>query len=74
MIQIKQTQEHGYTVYKFEAANTDYEVLTQDGKQFDVYSSRQGRAGGWILKVYNSLDEMAKRSKALGNLAALIAA
>ena len=73
-IEVTQTQENGYTVYKFCANNTDYDVLTQDGKEFTVYSSRRGCAAFPGIKVYASLEEMAQRSKALANLAALIAA
>lgn len=73
MIQVKQTQDSGYTVYSFEANNTTYEVLTSDGAEFTVYSSRNGLTGRTAPKVY-TLPEMAKRSKALANLAALIAA
>lgn len=74
MIQVKQTQDSGYTIYSFEANNTTYEVLTSDGVEFTVYSSRNGLTGRTPPKVYGSLAEMAKRSKALENLAALIAA
>lgn len=72
MIEVTQNQENGYTVYKFCANNTNYDVLTQDGREFAVYSQRKGFRGFPGVKVYGSLDEMAKRSKALANLATLI--
>ena len=74
MIKVNQTQDSGYTVYSFEANNTAYEVITTDNIEFTVYSSRNGLSGRTAPKVYGSLAEMAKRSKALKNLAALIAA
>lgn len=74
MIKITQTQDSGYTVYGFEANNTSYEILTQDGKQFDVYSKRIGLAGRAKLAIYDSLEKLALRSKALSNFAALVAA
>jgi len=74
MIQVSQTQDSGYTVYSFDANNTKYEVLTDDGKTFQVYSSRKGLTGRTPPKVYDSLEDMGKRSKALNNLATLIAA
>ena len=64
--------EHGYTVYNFEANNTSYELLTQDGKAFDVYSHRIGTGFAPTLKCYNSLTELAARSKALANFVKLI--
>ncbi len=73
MLQVSQTQDSGYTVYKFEANNTEYEVLTDDGVLFTVYSSRIGRSGRTAPKVY-TIDELAKRSKTLKHLAILIAA
>ena len=66
MIQINQTIEHGYTVYKFEANNTEYEILTTDGVAFDVWSKRKSLRDA-TLKCYNSLAELAARSKALNN-------
>jgi hypothetical protein len=72
MIQIQQSQEHGYTIYKFEANQTEYEVLTKNGQNFDVYSSRIGRAGRTVPKFYGSIDELAKRSMAFSNLVMLI--
>jgi len=74
MIEVKQTQDSGYTIYSFEANNTAYEVLTVDNIEFTVYSSRNGLSSRTAPKVYDSLADMAKRSKALANLAALIAA
>lgn len=74
MIEVKQTQDSGYTVYSFQANNTSYEVLTTDNQEFTVYSSRNGLTGRTAPKVYDSLADLAKRSKALAHLAALIAA
>ena len=72
MIQINQTTEHGYTNYQFEANNTAYEVLTKDDIAFDVWSKRKNCGFDAQLKCYNSLSELAKRSKALNNFAQLI--
>ena len=71
-IQIAKNFNHGYTIYNFTANNTEYEVLTLDDQNFDVYSSRIGFAGRPKLKCYNSLDELSQRSKALNNFALLI--
>ena len=73
MIEVNKTQDSGYTVYSFTANNTAYEVLTADNAQYTVYSSRNDLTGRAAPKVYDSLADMAKRSKALSNLAALIA-
>ncbi len=73
-IEIEQTQEHGYTVYRFDANATGYEVLTQDNVEFTVFSHRKSLSGRNPPKVYNTLAELAKRSKALANFAKLIAA
>ncbi|MCK5127512.1 MAG: hypothetical protein KAR42_14750 [candidate division Zixibacteria bacterium] len=74
MIQVTTTIDDGYTVYKFEANNTEYEVLTDDGKTYQVWSNRKGCAGRTPPTCYDSLSDMAKRSKALANLATLIEA
>ena len=74
MIQINQTIEHGYTVYKFEANNTSYEILTTDGIAFDVWSKRNNCGFDAVLKCYNQLTELAQRSKALNNFSKLIQA
>ena len=73
MLQVSQTQANGYTVYKFEANATRYEVMTQDGIEFDVWSQRKALSQP-TLNCYRSLAEMAKRSKSLRSLAALIEA
>lgn len=72
MIEITQTSEHGYTIYTFEANNTRYEILTQDNQEYTVYSRRNSLSGRAIPKVYASLDDLAKRSKALRNFSLLI--
>ena len=74
MLQVNQSFDSGYTVYSFEANNTEYEVLTEDNATFQVWSKRKGLSGRTAPKVYFSLAEMAKRSKALSHLATLIAA
>ncbi len=74
MLEVTQTQESGYKVFKFEANNTEYEVLTNDNKEYQVWSNRKGCASDTVLKVYGSLQEMGKRSKALNHLSMLIAA
>ena len=71
-MQINQKLDNGYTVYTFTANNTDYEVLTRNGVQFDVYSSRKGLTGRTPPKCYDSLEELAKRSKVFKHLALLI--
>jgi len=70
------TIEHGYTCYKFNSRGTSYNVLTRDHKTYDVWSKREsyGNAHDRTLKCYDSLNELAKRSKALANLAELIKA
>ncbi len=73
MIQITQTIEQGYKSYKFEANNTEYQILTKDDKSFDIWSKRKNCSFDAQLNCYNSLAELAKRSKALKNFAALIA-
>lgn len=73
-INVTQTQDSGYTVYKFDANNTAYEVLSTDGIEFTVYSRRHAFRRVSPPTVYDSLADMAKRSKALANLAQLIAA
>ena len=73
MLNINKTHERGYTVYGFEANNTDYDVLTEDGKTFTVYSSNKSRSGLPAPKVYDSLSDLAKRSKTFEALAAFIA-
>lgn len=71
-MQITQTQDSGYTVYKFTANNTEYDVLTRNGVEFDVYSSRIGLTGRTPPKCYDSLEELAKRSKVFKNFSLLI--
>lgn len=73
-IQVTQTSELGYTVYKFEANNTIYAVLTEDNINFDVWSKRKNCSFDLQLKCYNSLASMAKRNKALKHLSTLIGA
>ncbi len=73
MLQVNQTEEHGYTVYKFEANNTDYTILKDEGEFYHVYSHRKGLTRATAPKLY-TLKEMAARSKALKHLATLIAA
>jgi hypothetical protein len=72
MIQIQQSNSHGYTVYKFQANQTQYEVLTKNNKTFDVYSSRIGRSGKTAPKIYDSIEALSQRSLAFKNLALLI--
>jgi len=74
MLTIKQTIEENYTVYTFTANNTAYEVVTYDNVEYVVYSKRLTLSQGSIPKVYDNLEDMAKRSKALNQLAILIAA
>lgn len=73
MLQVTTSQDSGFTVYKFESNTTDYEVLTDDGVMFTVYSSMKSRSGRPTPKVY-TLGELAKRSKVLRDLAALVSA
>ncbi len=72
MLQVNQKESNGYTIYEFTANNTDYEVLTADGVEFIVYSSRIGLTGRTPPAVYDNLEAMSKRSKALSHLAVLI--
>lgn len=73
MLQITQTKENGYDVYSFENRGTDYQVLSNDGVFFQVWSKRKSLSNLSAPKVY-TLKEMAQRSKALKHLAQLIAA
>lgn len=73
-MQINQTTDNGYTVYKFAARGVSFEVLTRDGIAFDVYSNQIGRAGRTPATCYDSLAHLATRSKTFANFAALIAA
>ena len=73
MLEVTQTQEHGYTVYKFSANNTEYEVLKDESPFYTVYSQRIGRSGSTAPKTY-TLKELSARSKVLRLLAELIAA
>lgn len=74
MLEVTQTEDSGYTVYSFTANNTAYEVMTTDGKTFTVYSRRLNFRRCSPPQCYDSLAHLASRSKALKNLAALIAA
>ena len=71
MLQVTTSQDSGYTVYTFEANNTEYEVLTDDSELFTVYSKRKSLSSRATPKVY-TLSELAKRSKVLRGFAALI--
>ena len=72
MITVTQSQSNGYAVYKFNANNTDYEVLTDDNNQtFTVFSRRSGLRWN-VPTVYDNREALAKRSKALSNLVKLI--
>ena len=73
MLQVTQTEDSGYTVYKFEANNTEYEVLKDDSPYYQVYSKRKSLSRFSAPKLY-TLEEMAARSKVLNNLSKLIAA
>lgn len=75
IMEVTQTQDEGYTVYIFTANFTRYEVLTNNGETFIVYSARKSLSNRRPKpQYYDSLQDLAKRSKALRNLAALIAA
>lgn len=75
VIEVEQKVEDGATIYSFVARGTEYSVITRDGESFEVWSRRQSlpRTSG-SLKVYHSLAELGQRSKALRQLAELIAA
>ena len=72
MLIVNSKIENGYMVYNFTSNNTDYEVLTKDGKSFDVWSKRKGCSFDSQLNCYSSIDELSKRSKAFSNFASLI--
>ena len=74
MIQINKTNSGEYTVYNFSSRGVDYEILTTDEKQFQVYTSVKSRSGTTPPKVFNSLAEMGNHSKTLKNFSILIAA
>ena len=68
--------ENDQVVYAFTSRGTDYTVIAGYGynnDEFAVWSQRKSLSGRTAPTVM-SLDEMSKRSKALGHLAALIAA
>lgn len=69
---INQTTEHGQTVYKFEAHQTKYEVITRDGKEFTVFSKRKNASFDTQCKVYGSKEELAQRGKVFANFCKLI--
>ena len=68
--------ENNQTVYAFTSRGTDYTVIAGYGfnnDEFAVYSDRKNHSSRTPATVM-SLKEMSKRSKALGHLAAIIAA
>ena len=71
-LEINQTTEHGYTVYKFAARGVSFEVLTDDGIAYQVWCERAGQRTP--PTCYDSLAQLATRSKTFSNFAALIAA
>jgi len=69
-MEIRTSQDSGYTVYKFEERKVSYEVLTKDHKEFSVWSNRFGTAGfgrRGTMNVYWSPAELAARSKFFSN-------
>lgn len=74
MIEVTQTKtEAGKDAWEFTANATDYYVTAGD-YGYTVYSSRKSYSGFGSINVYDTLEELAARSKAFRNLAALIAA
>ena len=75
MIQIDmKVMEDGDNVYTFEANNTDYEIMNTPGNPiYWVWSKRKSLTGRTTPKPY-TLDQLAKRSKALANFVKLIEA
>lgn len=70
---ITQTVSNRYNIYKFTSRGTEYEVPTEPDR-ISVYSNRYGGPLGKRIAVYESLEEMAQRSKVLKQLAELIKA
>jgi len=78
MMQIKHTETESMNCYEFKANGTWYSVgiFKNENDNFHsiaVYSNRfKDSVQGATLKCYNSLNELAKRSKALFNFTKLI--
>ena len=73
-LQVTQSQDNGYQVYKFTNRGTEYEVLVDVDSVCQVWSNRIG-FGGFIRTaptIYDTLEDMAKRSKTFNNLVTLI--
>ena len=71
-MQIDQTRTENMTIYKFTARGVTYDVFARDGGLEDVWSNRISHASAPVLKVYDSIDQLAKRSKMFANFAILI--
>ena len=54
-----------YTTYAFTHRGTDYQIVTRDHEEFNVWSNRFGKSGfgRGTLTVYWSMDELARRGK-----------
>ena len=71
MQEITMTNEFGKDTFTFEANGTTYTVIAEDDGAFCVFSQRNSLTSTSI-KMYNNVEELAQRSKAFKNLAALI--
>ena len=71
MLSVTQKKENKKIIYEFISRGTSYTVIKESGK-FEVWSERISANFGPKVALYDSLEEMAKRSKALKNLAILI--
>ena len=63
------------TLYTFESRGTSYTVFDSTERDFyEVWSNRKSYSGMPSIRIFNSLDEMGKATKALKHLSLIMAA
>ncbi len=71
-MEIKKKERGGYTLYNFKSRGLFYEVVTNDFKIFDVFSTC-GRMGNKPPERFESLAELARGGAGLKKLSQHIA-
>ena len=71
-MEIEQTRTENMTIYKFMDRGVTYDVFARDEGSVDVWSNRISQASAPVLKCYDSLEQLAARSKMFANFAILI--
>ena len=68
MLNITMAIEGGYNVFSFDARGTHYQILTDNGVEYILYTSRHSP------RFFNSIEQLAQHSKPLRDFAVFIGA